>query len=214
MTLKCCHSFSFGFAALMKILRWAEAAREHGVCSWEVGLRQPLSVLLQDRAVLTVSDCSAAICRVQSLLFVVVMWHLSLPNHLSRWTALDEVMLQVCFVLSRLISISCVLLASIYLFINGNSKSELSRGGRAELWNAESLESHRNHLWAGQQGNSPRPCGTIPTAVLRSQWFFKVGHLGAQFFKMDIESTILRKQKLLWEAETAAAHRNWSGLPF
>lgn len=53
-------------------------------------------------------------------------------------------MLHVCFVPSRVISISCVLLASIYLFINGNSKSELSRGGKAELWNAVFVKSQES----------------------------------------------------------------------
>lgn len=42
-------------------------------------------------------------------------------------------MFQVHFVLSRVVSITCVLLASIHLLLF--SKSEMSRGGNAELGN-------------------------------------------------------------------------------
>lgn len=118
-------------------------------------------------------------------------------------------MLHVHFVLSRVISISCVLLASIPMLLL--SKPEMSSGGKAELRNARKVTgvtceqgSKRLHL---------RPLRVIPQLSEADDFFLRLGILEAHFLKMTTESTILRKQKLLWKAETdgsSSLKQEWS----
>lgn len=67
-------------------------------------------------------------------------------------------------------------LASIYLFINGNSKSELSRGGKAEFWNVTGITCEQ-----GSKGIHPRPVEPSPQLCSEANDFFKVRHLGAHW---------------------------------
>lgn len=77
-------------------------------------------------------------------------------------------MLHVHFVLSRVISISCVLLASIPMLLL--SKPEMSRGGKAELQNARKVTGVTCEQ--GSKGLHLRPLRVIPQLCQEPMIFF------------------------------------------
>ena len=163
MTLTCCHSSSFGFAALMKLLRWAVAAREQGVCSWEAGLCQwavlPCLCFFRTEQSWWYSNWWQTVLSPSQLLGCPPephLVHLGFP----MMSFPRQIMLHVHGVLSTVICQLCSL----------SLQPELSRGGRAKLWRW-SLRKTQEWLSRTVKGFSSEPIeSSTPQLCLEACW--------------------------------------------